>query len=207
MSERITLFAEVLLPLPVPKAYTYRVPHEWNELLQVGQRVVVQFGARKVYSGIILRFTEDPLSLYNASYLLEIMDEEPIVQPLQLQFWQWISSYYMCHPGEVMAAALPAGFRLQSESLLVLHPEFDPENLPDLDEKESLIFNALLQKKELKTDAVAEMLGQKSGMRQIKSLYLKGIAVLKEEISERYKPKWEDIISLSPQWKDTSFAT
>ncbi|NBP05432.1 MAG: primosomal protein N' [Bacteroidetes bacterium] len=207
MSERITLFAEVLLPLPVPKAYTYRVPHEWNELLQVGQRVVVQFGARKVYSGIILRFTEDPPSLYNASYLLEIMDEEPIVQPLQLQFWQWISSYYMCHPGEVMAAALPAGFRLQSESLLVLHPEFDPENLPDLDEKESLIFNALLQKKELKTDAVAEMLGQKSGMRQIKSLYLKGIAVLKEEISERYKPKWEDIISLSPQWKDTSFAT
>jgi primosomal protein N' (replication factor Y) len=207
VSERITLFAEVLLPLPVPKAYTYRVPHEWNELLQIGQRVVVQFGARKVYSGIILGFTEEPPKLYNASYLLEIMEEEPIVLPLQLKFWQWVSSYYMCHPGEVMAAALPAGFRLQSESVLVLHPEFDPEHLPELDEKETVIYNALLHKKELKTDAVAEMLGQKSGMKQIKSLYLKGIAVLKEEISERYKPKWEDIISLSPSWSDASFAT
>jgi primosomal protein N' (replication factor Y) len=206
VSERITLFAEVLLPLPVPKAYTYRVPHEWNELLQVGQRVIVQFGARKVYSGIILRFTEDPPTLYNASYLLEIMEEEPIVQPLQLEFWHWVASYYMCHPGEVMAAALPAGFRLQSESLLVLHPEFDPESTPELDEKETLIFNVLLQKKELKTDAVAEMLGQKSGMRQIKSLYLKGIALLKEEVSERYKPKWEDIISLSVAWEDSDFA-
>lgn len=207
VSERITLFAEVLLPLPVPKAYTYRVPHEWNEFLQAGQRVVVQFGARKVYSGIILRFTEEPPALYNASYILEIMEAEPIVLPLQLQFWQWVSSYYMCHPGEVMAAALPAGFRLQSESVLVLHPEFDPEHIPELDEKETVIYNALLQKKELKTDAVAEMLGQKSGMKQIKSLYLKGIAVLKEEISERYKPKWEDIVSLSPQWDDTVFAT
>lgn len=207
VSERITLFAEVLLPLPVPKAYTYRVPHEWNEFLQAGQRVVVQFGARKVYSGIILNFTEEPPALYNASYLLEIMEDEPIVLPLQLKFWQWVASYYMCHPGEVMAAALPAGFRLQSESLLVLHPEYNPENVPELDEKETLIYKALLQKKELKTDAVAELLGQKSGMRQIKSLYLKGIAVLKEEISERYKPKWEDIISLSHQWNDAVFAT
>lgn len=207
MSERITIFAEVLLPLPVPKAYKYRVPHEWNELLQAGQRVVVQFGPRKVYSGIILSFTEEPPAHYNASYLLEIMEEEPIVLPLQLQFWQWVATYYMCHPGEVMAAALPAGFRLQSESLLVLHPEFDPENVPELDEKETIILKALLQKKELKTDTVAEMLGQKSRMRQIKSLYLKGVAVLKEEISERYKPKWEDIIFLSPKWSVATFAT
>ena len=152
MSERITLFAEVLLPLPVPKAYTYRVPHEWNELLQAGQRVIVQFGARKVYSAIILRFTESPPVGYTASYLLEIMEEDPMVLPIQLEFWQWIASYYMCYPGEVMAAALPAGFRLQSESLLVLHPELDPENVPELDDKEALIFNALVQKKELKTD-------------------------------------------------------
>ncbi|MFN5217513.1 MAG: primosomal protein N' [Sphingomonadales bacterium] len=206
MSERVTLFAEVLLPLPVPKAYTYRVPHDWNELLQPGQRVIVQFGARKVYSAIILRFTETPPEGYTANYLLEIMEADAIVSPLQLQFWQWIASYYMCHPGEVMAAALPAGYRLQSESLLVLHPELDPENIPELDEKETQIFNALMQKKELKTDAVAEILGQKSGMKQIRSLYLKGIALLKEEVSERYRPKWEDIISLSPQWADAAFA-
>lgn len=206
MSERITLFAEVLLPLPVPKAYIYRVPQELNELLQAGHRVIVQFGPRKVYSGIILRFSETPPIGYTASYILEMLEAEPVVLPIQLQFWQWVASYYMCYPGEVMAAALPAGFRLQSESLLTLHPEFDPENIPELDEKETVIFNALVKLKELKTDSIAEMLGQKSGMKQIRSLYIKGIAVLKEEVSERYRPKWEDIISLSTQWNDEVFA-
>ena len=169
MSERITLFAEVLLPLPVPKAYTYRVPHEWNELLQVGQRVVVQFGARKVYSGIILNFTETPPENYSASYLLEMMEEEPVVNPVQLKFWQWIAAYYMCHPGEVMAAALPAGFRMQSESLVMLHPEVESSMLVDLDEKESQIVEALQQKAELKTGEIAALLGQKSIMRYVRS--------------------------------------
>ena len=206
MSERITLFAEVLLPLPVPKAYTYRVPHEWNDLLQIGQRVVVQFGARKVYSGIILNFTETPPENYSASYLLEMMEEEPVVNPVQLKFWQWIAAYYMCHPGEVMAAALPAGFRMQSESLVMLHPEVESSMLVDLDEKESQIVEALQQKAELKTSEIATLLGQKSIMRYVRSLYLKGIAVMKEEISETYKPKWVDYILLSADWQDPKFA-
>lgn len=206
MSERITLFASVLLPLPVPKSYTYRVPHEWNDLVQIGQRVVVQFGARKIFSGIILDFSDSPPEGYTASYILELMEEHPVVNPRQLNFWNWVSRYYMCHPGEVMAAALPAGLRLQSESIMVLHPEFDPERLPELDEKEELILNELVKRKEMDPRDAAGLLGTKSAMRYIRSLYLKGQLLLKEEVVENYKPRIQDFLTLSQEWDNEDFA-
>jgi primosomal protein N' (replication factor Y) len=204
--ERLTLFAHVLLPLPVPKSYTYRVPHEWNDALEIGQRVVVQFGPRKIYAGIILDFSDVPPEKYQASYLLEILDEEPIVSPLQLKFWQWISNYYMCHPGEVMAAALPAGFRLQSESVIVLSPEFDEESQVELDEKEWGILSALIKKKSLRLDEAAAIVGLKSPMKYIKSLYTRGIILMHEEVKENYRPKMETFLKLSDAWADESFA-
>ena len=206
VSERVTLFASVLLPLPVPKTYTYRVPHDWNDLVQLGQRVVVQFGARKIYSGIILDFSDTPPEGYTASYLLELMEDHPVVNPRQLNFWNWVSRYYMCHPGEVMAAALPAGLRLQSESSLVLHPEFDPERLPELDEKEAIILNELVKRGEMKPQDAAALLDTKSAMRYIRSLYLKGQLLLKEEVVENYKPRIQDFLTLSPDWNNEEFA-
>lgn len=206
MAERLTLFASVLLPLPVPKTYTYRVPHEWNDLVQIGQRVVVQFGPRKIYSGIILDFSDTPPEKYDASYIIELMEEEPVVNPSQLRFWHWVSTYYMCHPGEVMAAALPAGLRLQSESLVVLHPEFDVDQRPELDEKEAIILDEVIRRKELKPADAAALLGQKSAMRYIRSLYLRGLVLMKEEVVENYKPRLIDYLALATEWQDESFA-
>ena len=57
--ERITLFAEILLPLPIPGTYTYRVPFELNQKVKVGQRAVVQFGATKIMSGLIMSITSE----------------------------------------------------------------------------------------------------------------------------------------------------
>lgn len=72
----------------------------------------MQFGPKKIYAGIIIDLTDQPPEKYKASYILEILDEENLVNHTQLQFWKWIASYYMCYLGDVMAAALPAGFRL-----------------------------------------------------------------------------------------------
>jgi primosomal protein N' (replication factor Y) len=206
VDERLTLFAFVLLPLPVPKNYTYRVPHEWNDLVQIGQRVVVQFGSRKIYSGIIVDFSDTPPEKYEAAYILELMEAEPIVHPVQLRFWTWISQYYMCHPGEVMSAALPAGLRLQSETKLVINPDADLENIPELDEKEQVIFGGLQKGKELTPEEAAKLIGQKSAMRFIRSLYLKGLLMMHEEVSENYKPKLVECIQPAPEWTDEDFA-
>lgn len=179
---------------------------EWNDLIEIGQRVVVQFGVRKIYAGIVVDFSDVPPEKYEASYIIEILDEEPIITPSQLKFWQWISEYYMCYLGDVMAAALPAGFRLQSESTLVLNPEFDETQELEMDEKEWLILEALHKKKQLRIDEAATAIGLKSPMKYIKSLYQRGIILMHEEVKENYRPKMETYVCLTPEWDDPEFA-
>ena len=105
------IFADVILPLPVKGSFTYVVPSDAD--LTIGQRVVVQFGSRKLYTAIVLKIHNEKPKEYDAKELLAILDEAPIVNKKQLQFWEWIAKYYMCNFGDVMNAALPS---LNSES-------------------------------------------------------------------------------------------
>src|SRR3954470_22927869 len=92
-TDRKTLFVEVILPLAISKNYTYRVPFEVNDAVAVGQRAVVQFGKSKLYTAIILNITEQAPEKYEAKYLVEILDDRPVVTTRQLQFWQWLAEY------------------------------------------------------------------------------------------------------------------
>ena len=123
MDDRITLFAEVLLPIPVPGTFTYRVPYALNDTVRVGQRAVVQFGKTKIMSGLIVSLTEHVPSV-EVKYLTDVLDDQPIVNERQLRFWDWVKTYYMCHPGEVMQAALPAALKLSSETTVALAPDY-----------------------------------------------------------------------------------
>lgn len=208
MSEIQTLFAHVLVPVPVPKAYTYRVPHDWNDWIHPGLRVAVQFGPKKIYAGIILELTDLPPEGYQAAYLLDVLDDAPIVNQRQLQFWQWISKYYMCYMGEVMATALPAGYRLQSETKILLHPDADLEMVSkaDVEEMEWQILELLGKKDGVALDEIHQKLGVKNLLKPVKSLYLRGLVVMEEELREQYRPKFEEFVSLSSLWEDSELA-
>ena len=121
MADRITLFAEVLLPIPVSGTFTYRVPFALNDQVRVGQRAMVQFGKTKIMSGLIVGLTEQVPSV-EVKFLLDLLDDQPIVNDRQLKFWDWVKTYYMCHPGEVMQAALPSALKLSSETTVALSP-------------------------------------------------------------------------------------
>lgn len=206
MEERITLFAEVLLPLPLPKVYTYRLPYDWNELLVVGMRVAVPFGVKKVYSGIVWKITEQPPEGYQANYIIEILDDKPIVNALQMEFWEWISRYYLSYLGDVLNIALPAGYRVQSQTKISLHPEINLDDLGVLDEKENLVLSLLIKEKIITVEQVQQLLNQKTVMKIVKSMYHKGLISMQEELRENYKPKWLDWIELSSDWNDENFA-
>lgn len=208
MSEIQTLFAHVLVPVPVPKAYTYRVPHDWNDWIHPGLRVAVQFGPKKIYAGIILELSDLPPEGYQAAYLLDVLDDAPIVNQRQLQFWQWISKYYMCYMGEVMATALPAGYRLQSETKILLHPDADLEMVSkaDVEEMEWQILELLGKKDGVALDEIHQKLGVKNLLKPVKSLYLRGLVVMEEELREQYRPKFEEFVSLSSLWEDSELA-
>lgn len=193
---RTTYFAELLLPVPIPKLFTYRIPFELNDKILIGQRVIVQFGDRRILTGIITVIHQSPPTEYEAKYILEILDEEPIVNRLQLTFYQWLAEYYMCTTGEVLNAALPSGLKLSSESMVKLHPAFDWENtLFEYSEKETMLLNHLASGPMAYTQ-ISALLGIKHIYSLLKSLTSKESIILFEEVKDKYKPKTEKRIRL-----------
>ncbi len=200
-TDRKTLFVEVILPLAISKNYTYRVPFEMNNAVQIGKRVVVQFGKSKLYTAIIFAISEQPPEKYEAKYLIEILDDKPVVTTKQLQFWQWLAEYYMCNPGEVMHAALPSALKLASETRIALNKDFEVDKSA-LNDKEFLIVEALDIQPELTISDIAKLLGQKTVMPILKLLFEKNVIYISEEVSERYKPRKRTFISLNPLYHD-----
>ena len=170
-TERITLFAEVILPLAISINYTYRVPFELNDVVAVGKRVVVQFGKSKLYTAIIKDITQEAPEKYQAKYLMEVLDDRPVVTEQQLDFWKWLADYYMCNTGELMAAALPSALKLASETRIMLNPdgEIDRSVLHD---KEFLIVDALDIQPILSVSDIVKLLGQKIVMPVLKSMFV-----------------------------------
>ena len=103
-------YIDVILPLAIRDCYTYSVPDGFS-IPAPGTRVIVPLMKKEV-RGVVLRVhTEpiDPTLTTKIRPISSIADTAPSVSPEQLALWQWMSSYYMCTLGEVMAAALPGG--------------------------------------------------------------------------------------------------
>jgi primosomal protein N' (replication factor Y) len=196
MQESLATFVNVILPLSLPKLYTYRVPLELIDAVGPGKRVAVQFGKRKVYAAIVHSTSDKPPKDYEAKYILDLLDEEELVSARLLKFWEWIASYYMCALGDVMTAALPASFRLESTTNIQLNPDCDLSTL-ELSDKEFLIVEALTVQDELNMDQLSDIIQQKNIFPLLKSLYLKEAILLTEELKELYKPKMTSCIRLA----------
>lgn len=194
--ERLTLFIEVILPLAISKTYTYRIPYELNSAVTVGKRVVVQFGKNKLYTAIIYQVSENPPQLYEAKYILDILDEAPVVTLHQLKLWEWMAEYYLCSMGEVMQAALPAALKLASETRIMLHPGSIPDK-STLSDKEYLIIEALEIQPQLRISDISKVLGQKTVFPILKGMFDKGIINILEEITEKFKPRIKPFIKLN----------
>ncbi len=199
--ERTTLFAEILLPLPVPGTFTYRIPFELNNSIKKGQRVVVQFGRKKIYTGIVTEIHEKVPKSFQAKYVLSILDIHPIVNEVQLKFWRWVSEYYMSTLGEVMNVALPSSLKLASETGIRLHEDFSG-SLDGLNEREIRIAEALTYQEKLTISEAAEIAGQQKVIPLIKNLIEKGVISTEEEINDPYRAKKEVFVDLQEKYKN-----
>jgi len=193
------LFVNVLLPLPLPGYFTYRVPEEFHHEITPGKRVVVPFGKKKIYTALVHDLQTEHKSSSELKNILAVIDEKPVVFPIQFTFWEWIASYYMCTPGEVMNAALPSGFKLASESMLCLNPEADLETA-DLNEKEIMIVDALISQKKLPVNIIADLIDQRKIIPIIHTLIEKGIVIAEEKLEEKYKPLKQAFVKLGKDY-------
>ncbi|HEX7905570.1 MAG TPA: primosomal protein N' [Chitinophagaceae bacterium] len=193
------MYAEIIIPLALPKNYTWAVPASLKETARVGCRVEVNLGKNKRYAGIIKRLHADKPDFIEPKEILNVLDVEPVVFEEQLKLWEWIAAYYMCSEGEVMAAALPAHFKLSSETVVVYNEEYG-DDFSALDHDEYLIGEALLIKKELKLTEVQQLLDSAHVYPVINRLINKKVCFVWEALKQTYSPKKETYVVLNPEY-------
>ncbi len=193
---RVTYFADILLPLPLEATFTYRVPQELEGRVAFGVRVIVPFGRSKLYSGLVVRVHTEAPQEWATKYIVDVMDERPVVSERQFRLWQWMADYYLCTLGEVMAAALPSALKLASETKIKLHPDFSGD-VTVLNPFELRIAEALTHREEMTVAEVAKAAQVQKILPVIKSMVEKRVIITDEEIRNPYKPKHETVVRLA----------
>ncbi len=192
--EQSELFVDVILPLRLPNIFTYKVPDNLKDKVKPGIRVVVQFGPKKLYSSIIRRIHTQKPEKYTTKDIVSILDQEPVITDIQFLFWEWISDYYMCSPGEVMNAAFPSGLKLESETQIVLNSQFDKNQI--FTSSETQILNMLEGKKGLSIMEVSKRIGRKNILPILNELLNKKTVILKETLTKKFRPKFEAFVEI-----------
>ena len=196
----LELYVEVLIPLALPRNYTWKVPPHLVALIQPGVRVEVILGRNKKYAGIVKRLHDEKPLAFDPKEILNVLDDEPIVFAQQLKLWEWLAHYYMCSEGEVMQAALPTHFKLSSETVLLFNEDAG-EDFTDLDEEEYIVAEALSIRKELRLTEVQQLLDANHVYPVIKRMIEKNICLVWEEFKETYKEKKETFVLLHPAFQ------
>ena len=181
-------FIDVILPLSLERNFTYAITKAEANFIKVGARVAVPFGKNKVYTGLVYNIHHNAPTAYEAKSIHSILDEFPVVNQFQFKLWEWMSSYYLCSMGEIMRAAMPNAFLLESETIISLNPslEFEVNSLKD---DEYLVFEALQHQSSLKVDEINAIIDRKNSFPVLKRLLDQKVIVLEQELSEKYKPK------------------
>ena len=180
-------FIDVLLPLPLPKPFTYWVTEEEYNFLTPGFRVGVPFGKSKMYTGIIYAKHQVAPQTYEPKTIEVILDDHPVVTNEQIRLWEWMSAYYLCSMGSVLRAALPSALLLTSETLIRKNNEVEIKE-DDLSDDEYLIYEAL-DKKTLTVDEIRKIVERKQIFPLIQSLLVKDLIQSYQELKEKFKPK------------------
>lgn len=195
------MFVDVILPLALANAFTYHVPQELEGSMEFGMRIIVPFGPKKVYTAIVLRLHDAKPEMVEPKDVLMTLDPRPAITPLQLSLWQWMAGYYQCTLGEIMKAALPSGLKLESETQVTFIEDFEAE--APLKPKEQQLLDALSAgKKPMLVEELNKALGVKNCLPTVKSLMEMGAIAIDEAVRDKYKPKTETCIALSPELAD-----
>ena len=188
-------FADVLLPLALGKPFTYAITPEDYGVLKPGFRVAVSFGKSKVYTGVVVKLHKNPPQRYTPKFIEMLMEDSPIVTPKQLEFWEWLSKYYQSKLGDILRAALPTTFLLESETIVV-RKEISEDDKSELNDDAFLVYEAL-QVKALSIKEIIEILGKKSVLGVLNNMFTKGVVDIHQKLNEKYKPRLVRYIRLS----------
>ena len=180
-------YADIIVPLPLYNTFTYAIPEGYEDSLTVGQRVLVPFGRKKIYTGIVSYVHNNRPTLFEAKPILSVLDDYPILRHPQLKFWEWISQYYLCSVGDVFKAAVPAGLKVESETAVKANPDYvDTDN--EMGEREKTIYSLLYTKDRLTPAEISKATGFKNVESTISRMLEREAVIVSERIVDNYRP-------------------
>ena len=197
-------FADVILPLPLYKYFTYRIPDDMRSCLQQGSRVVVPFGRKKYYTAIVAYLHDLAPVGYETKEIISLLDDKPVLRRPQLRFWEWIAEYYLCSVGDVYKAALPSGLKLESETTVTLNGEYEESEEVRLKDRELILLDTLSRNGKMSLSELERETGLKNILPVVRGLLEKEALFVSEQIKNNYKPKTEVYVRMSfpPEEKD-----
>lgn len=180
-------YADIILPLHLDGTFTYLIPEEFTNTIQVGMRVLVNFGSKKIYTGIVYHIHNSTPQYKRIKPIGLVLDDKPYVLENQLKLWSFISDYYCCSLGDVYRIAIPSALKIESESTYGINiPNgytANPEEQTIIDKVQESKFSAgKLTNNEIKL---------------LKKLIDKGIISEKNRLVNPYKPKYVTYINLN----------
>lgn len=193
-------FVDVILPLALPKTYTYQLNKKEAVIIKPGFRVAVQFGKQKIYTAVVKKVHSTSPQSYEPKPISMIMDDYPLVTNAQLKFWEWISNYYMCTEGEVLRSSLPSALLIESKSIIIIK-EATRKQIDNLSDIEFIIYEAL-QQSNLTIDQIIKIADTKKVMPLVLGLIKKKVAIIEQSFEEKYKPKKQRVVRLNKDCKN-----
>jgi len=192
-----TLYAEIILPLPLNATFTYRITESMINNLKIGHRVIVQFGKKKFYTGIVSAITPIAPEGYEVKDISTLLDEYPIIKHPQLKFWQWISDYYLCAIGDVYKAAVPIGLKIESETFIETNNEIEICELSQLNDRDIIVYQLLDHEGKLSLADIEKKTGFKNCIDIINRLLSYNAVIISEKLIERYRSKKETYVRIA----------
>jgi len=194
-------YVDVILPVPINASFTYATRKD--DKVSVGERVIVPFGKKKIYTGIVWRIKDTtPEDVANIKEIYSVVDSTPIIYQQQHKFWEWMASYYLCPLGDIYKAAIPSGMKLESETYVALSSEYNGGQR--LSPKEETIYNSLSVNREQTLSQIEKATGEKYILNAVKTLIDKGVIVVRESVQSKYHPLLKAQISFTESYQTVS---
>ena len=191
LSKSMRRYARVIVPLPLNEIFTYAIPEGMD--VSACRRVIVPFGARHFYTGIVESVsTVAPPPGVALKEISSVLDDEPMLRPLQIRFWQWLADYYLCTIGEVYNAALPSGLKIGSETRIALNPDTDVAEFGNCTVKELAVLDFVKKEGQSTAAAIRSKTGVGDGV--ISKLVDRGLLIISEKLVERYRSEKREYV-------------
>ena len=190
-------FANVILPLPISGSFTYSVPSIYEDEIEVGSRVLVQFGKKNYYTGIVELVHNNQPSGYEVKEIMMVLDAKPIVRHPQLKLWNWLAEYYLCSVGEVYKAAVPSGLKVESETYILLNSDYEYDENVNLTERMALIIQLLDRNGRMKISEIERETGFKNLGTLVNKMLEIGLVLIDERIVDKYRARKETLVRLN----------